>query len=83
METQTPLERAIEIAGGQSALAVKIGRAQGHIHYWLKLSKAGVPPQAAIDIENALSRAVTRHELRPDIFGPAPSKRTKLTEVRA
>ncbi len=65
----TPLERAIDIAGGQSALAAKIGRAQAHIHYWLKHSKAGVPPQAAIEIEEALNKEVTRHELRPDIFG--------------
>lgn len=72
MEHKTPLERAIDEAGGQSALAAKIGRAQGHVHYWLKHSKAGVPPQAAIDIENALDKKVTRHELRPDIFGTSP-----------
>lgn len=66
----TPLQRAIEAANGQSALARMIGRQQGHIHYWLKHSKEGVPPQAAIDIETALGGAVTRHELRPDIFGP-------------
>jgi len=53
---------------GRSRNAV-IGRAQAHIHYWLKHSKAGVPPQAAIEIEEALNKEVTRHELRPDIFG--------------
>lgn len=68
----SPLERAIELAGGQSALAAKIGRKQGHIHYWLRRAKAGVPPSAAIDIENALNGKISRYELCPDIFGPAP-----------
>lgn len=68
---QSPLERAIHLAGGQSALAAKINRQQGHIHYWLRHAKAGVPPMAAIEIENALEGAVSRHDLRPDIFGPA------------
>jgi DNA-binding transcriptional regulator YdaS (Cro superfamily) len=71
---QSPLERAIHLAGGQSALAAKINRQQGHVHYWLRHAKAGVPPMAAIDIENALDGAVSRHELRPDIFGPTPSE---------
>lgn len=70
MNSTKALERAIKIAGGQSALARKIGRAQGHVFYWLKHAKDGVPPQAAIDIENALQGAVSRHEIRPDIFGP-------------
>lgn len=68
---QSPLERAIEIAGGQSALAAKIKRQQGHVHYWLRHAKAGVPPSAAIDIENALDGQISRHDLRPDIFGPS------------
>lgn len=71
---QSPLERAIELAGGQAALAARIKRQQGHIHYWLRRAKAGVPPSAAIDIENALHGEITRHDLRPDIFGPAPTK---------
>lgn len=70
---KTPLERAIELAGGQSALASKINRQQGHVHYWLRHAKAGVPPSAAIDIENALDGKISRHDLRPDIFGVAPT----------
>lgn len=75
MSSTEALERAIEIAGGQSALARKIGRAQGHVHYWLRGAKYGVPPHAAIDIENALNGAVSRHDIRPDIFGPKRSGR--------
>ncbi len=71
MNSTEALERAIELAGSQSALARKIGRAQGHIHYWLKGAKDGVPPLAAIQIEKALGGQVSRKELRPDVFGAA------------
>jgi len=71
MKTEAPLARAIRLAGGQSALAARIGRAQGHIHYWLNHAKNGVPPHAAIEIEEALDGAVTRQDLRPDIFAPS------------
>lgn len=74
MERQKPLEKAIDLAGGQSALAGKINRAQGHIYYWLHKSKNGCPPDVAIEIEIALSGAITRYELRPDIFGRAPEE---------
>ncbi|MGB3389482.1 MAG: YdaS family helix-turn-helix protein [Pseudaminobacter sp.] len=74
MEKQSALQRAVKLAGGQSALAAKIRRAQGHVYYWLHHAKAGVPADAAIDIEVALSGAITRHDLRPDLFGPTPSK---------
>lgn len=69
----TALERAIEIAGGQSALADKIGGKikQGHVWWWLKES-GRVPAEHCIAIENATG--VTRYELRPDVFGPEPLK---------
>lgn len=73
MEPKTPLERAIHTAGGQSALAAKINRAQGHVYYWLRHAKNGVPAAVAIEIEEALGGEITRHDLRPDIFGPSPS----------
>lgn len=75
MNAQTPLQKAIEEAGSQSALAEKINRAQGHVYYWLHHAKNGVPPDAAIEIEKALGGAVTRHDLRPDIFGAAPARK--------
>ncbi len=83
MTTQTALARAIKAAEGQSALARLIGRSQAHIHYWLKLSKEGVPAQAAIDIETALKGKVTRHELRPDIFGEKPGAQPKASREGA
>jgi len=68
------LERAIEIAGGQSALAEKIGKKQAHVAMWLKRGK--VPAEVCADIEGATDGAVTREALRPDVF------RDPLTEPK-
>lgn len=59
------LERAVELAGGQSALARAIGKSQSHIWHWLKVAKR-VPAEAAVAIEKATG--VTRQELRPDLY---------------
>lgn len=62
------LQRAIDAAGNQTRLAELIGTTQSHISYWLLNSKRGVPAEHAMDIERATG--ISRHELRPDIFGP-------------
>lgn len=64
------LKRAIEAAGGQTSLAKLIGTTQSHVWYWLEKSKRGVPSEHVLDIERATK--ISRHDLRPDIFGPAP-----------
>lgn len=67
METNQPLYDAIKMAGGQSALARAIGVTQQRIAYWLHDAKAGVPAEFVVPIEEATD--VSRHRLRPDIFG--------------
>jgi DNA-binding transcriptional regulator YdaS (Cro superfamily) len=64
--SQKALLRAIELAGSQSELARRIGAQQSTVWYWLYLSDKGVPPEAAIKIEQATG--VSRHELRPDLW---------------
>ncbi len=65
------LERAVEIVGGQTALAKSLGKRQSLIWSWLQ--KDGVvPAEHCLPIETATQGRVTRHDLRPDIFGPAP-----------
>jgi DNA-binding transcriptional regulator YdaS (Cro superfamily) len=79
MLKQTPLQKAVEIAGGQAPLARKIKALvegsnvlQQHVWHWLQCGK--VPPQYAKAIETATGGEVTRHDLRPDIFDqPSPS----------
>lgn len=64
------LEKAVEKAGGQSALARLIGAPvkQAHVWYWLKSANGTVPAEYCIAIENGTG--VSRHDLRPDVFGP-------------
>lgn len=71
--TQLALDRAIEVAGGQSPLAAKLGIRQSLIWYWLHRSKKGVAAEYCMAIER--ETGVPAHELRPDIFvGSAPVK---------
>ena len=61
-----PLNRAISIAGSQSALARQINVKQAHIWYWLKTGR--VPAEYALAIEAATGGRVSCQELRPDIY---------------
>ncbi|OGA14494.1 MAG: hypothetical protein A3H32_11775 [Betaproteobacteria bacterium RIFCSPLOWO2_02_FULL_63_19] len=65
------LNRAIEQVGGQSALARACGVKQGHVWHWLNKSRR-VPADHVLAIEAATGSAITRYELRPDIFGNPP-----------
>ena len=58
------LRKAVEIAGGQTALAGQIGKTQGHISKWLQ--RGNIPPESVLPIERATG--IPRHELRPDIY---------------
>lgn len=63
------LKTAIRIAGSQEALGEMIGKDQTTISTWLLgKTKKGVPAEDALLIENAVNGAVTRHELRPDLY---------------
>lgn len=76
------LERAVELVGGQSALAEKIGKKQAHVAMWFKRGK--VPAEVCADIEGATDGAVTCHDLRPDVFRAAakPANDTKRSARR-
>jgi DNA-binding transcriptional regulator YdaS (Cro superfamily) len=60
------LQDAIRLAGGQEALASKIGVGQSLVSYWLKKAKKGVSPEFAPAIEEATG--IPCHQLRPDVF---------------
>lgn len=63
------LDKAIKLAGTTKNLAEKIGVTPMAVTQW---GKRGVPVKRSLDIEAATEGEVTRHDLRPDIFGPAP-----------
>jgi DNA-binding transcriptional regulator YdaS (Cro superfamily) len=52
----------------QAELARRLGVRSQHITNW---RARGVPPARCLAIENATEGAVTRYDLRPDVFGPA------------
>lgn len=66
------LQTAINKAGGQAPLAALIGTRQSQIWYWLTQSKKGVPAEFVLKIEE--QTGVSRHDLRPDIFGAAKQR---------
>lgn len=61
----SPLQRAVEVLGGQAPLAVVIGVKQQNVWNWLNRSGA-VPPEHCASIERATDCTVTRRDLRPD-----------------
>lgn len=71
MEQRTPLDEAIFRAGNQASLASCLGVTQQTISYWR--TKGRVPAEYVAKVEAATG--ISRHDLRPDIFGPAPVER--------
>ena len=75
------LDRAIAHLGSQQALADALGIRSPSISEWRVRSK--VPAERCLAIEQATNGAVTRYELRPDVFGAAPSQAVPQTEGEA
>lgn len=63
------LSRAIDLLGNQSRLARSIQTKPQNIWWWLHKTKT-VPAEFVLDIERATGGAVTRHDLRPDLYPP-------------
>lgn len=69
----TPIQRAAAACGGVAQLAKRINRAYAYA-WQITHGVRPVPPTLVLAIENATGGEVTRHDLRPDIFGPAPQQ---------
>lgn len=70
-QARKALELAIELSGGQRALARLCGGrvTQVHVHNWLNRNKVkALPCEYVIKIEKALNHKVTRYQFRPDIY---------------
>ena len=66
------LKKAIAIVGGPSALARELGYPwPSTVTNWI--GRDGVPAERCLDVERITAGAVTRYDLRPDVFGPAPA----------
>lgn len=69
---KTKLIEAIEKAGGQTALAKKLGIKQGHVGSWIHRFKKAPPSEYVLQIEEITG--VSRHDLQPDVFGEKPQE---------
>lgn len=65
------IDQAIKLCGGPTGLAEKLGVWQTAVSNWR--SRGQVPAQRCLAIEEATAGAVTRYQLRPDVFGEAPA----------
>jgi DNA-binding transcriptional regulator YdaS (Cro superfamily) len=68
------IQKAIDLIGTQAALGVKAGVSQQHISRLLG-ERQRITAETAIRIERATDGAVSRHDLRPDLYPrdePAP-----------
>lgn len=71
MTNRKALEKAVEIAGGQTALARRLqdlgfkNVKQQSIHKWLTF---GLPAKWIIPVERAVGGRVTRYQLDPEIY---------------
>jgi len=69
MDNKSGIERACIVLGGQVKLADALGVTPQAVYLWKKSGK--VPAERVLAVEAATGGGVTRHELRPDIFGVA------------
>jgi DNA-binding transcriptional regulator YdaS (Cro superfamily) len=73
------LDKAISIAGSQTALAEKVGTKQQNVSQW---TKSRVSPEFVLGVAKAVDFQVTPHELRPDIY-PHPEDGMPRNEQKA
>ena len=73
------LDRVIEICETQAELARRV-KERGHPalkqqHIWNWIHRAGgvVPAEYCLAVEDSVDGEVTRYDLRPDVYGPAPT----------
>lgn len=64
---ERPIERAVRLAGGQAELARLCKTSQPRIWQCLHRNLT-VPAELVLPIERAVGGAVTRYELRPDLY---------------
>lgn len=67
--TQSPIERAVAIAGTQAALAIALGLSAPTVNEWVT-GKRPIPAVQCRPIERVTKGQVTAEQLRPDIFAP-------------
>lgn len=60
--------RAVEAIGGYTKLADALGLTKANVWNWGSIDRR-VPAEHVLAVENLCGGIVTRHQLRPDVFG--------------
>jgi DNA-binding transcriptional regulator YdaS (Cro superfamily) len=71
------LQKAINLVGGQVALAAKLGIRQNAVSNWIHKTKR-IPAERVLAIEAITG--VSRHDLRPDLY---PRERRSVARASA
>jgi DNA-binding transcriptional regulator YdaS (Cro superfamily) len=69
------LKKAVEIIGGTMAVSRAFGIKPPSVSRWL--AKGYAPVERCLKLEKLTRGAVTRYDLRPDIFGAKPGRKRK------
>ena len=65
------IEQLVKAAGGVSALASELGVKPPTVSQWRSGGRP-IPPRLALVAQAKWPGIASVHELRPDVFGPAP-----------
>lgn len=68
------IDRAVALLGSQAKLAQAVGCSQQYISWLLADANRRISAEMSIDFDRATDGTVSKHDLRPDIFGRRPSK---------
>lgn len=68
VEWKEHLKRAVSLKGSQNRLAEAMGCSQSKVS-WLLKSADSISGDDAVAVEQATGGDVSRHDLRPDLFG--------------
>ena len=71
--TESGIQKAVRLLGSQAKLAERLGVTKAFVNQIVSGARR-VPAERCRPIEEATGGAVTRYELRPDVFGPAPQE---------
>jgi DNA-binding transcriptional regulator YdaS (Cro superfamily) len=67
---ETGIDKAIRLAGSQTALGSLMGVTPQAVQKWAK--QGTVPGERCREVESLFDGQVTRYELNPAVFGDAP-----------
>lgn len=76
----TAIRKAVTLAGGQTALARRLGVSQGLVWQWCE-GLLKVTAERCASVESATAGEVTRLMLRPDVFGAPPATDAQAATV--